>query len=294
MLKISLLPVFVFSVITVFGQSHRDLTPGKKRQAFGKRDFQNFRNYGIQLSFGATYTYAKKVTAFTENSPESTTRYEYRYSPEGGLGGFLELGMAHFPEKGFLQLGKRKVRIISYWDWGLGVKALTGQENFDINYFDAAGNQTSSASATASFRHVLPYARISAHHNFYFKNGNFIDLGAGFNFDYRVIGDSYNYDTTYRIDPQVYSKAFFAQMHAGLGYGFKVRRGFYIIPSFQMPILGFYEWNKGNPNLLWFSSTYRPLEFRMKFIWLFKQKSNGCNTGTEEDQKRNKEYLQNR
>ncbi|MBU2019726.1 MAG: hypothetical protein KJ941_08780 [Bacteroidetes bacterium] len=290
-----LIAIFIlFFSLESFSQSRRDLTPNKRKNTFGKRDFGNYKPYGIQLSVGGIYLHGKENNTWVD-SDTSNGRYRYNYNPERGFGGFAEIGMAHFPSNGLsIPIAGRKIKIFSYWDWGIGVKFYGAEEKFRIEYLDNEKNVISTDYATARFNHILPYARFTGHRNFYLKSGHFLDLGLGANFDYRSVGDSYNYDEDFLYGEQKYSKQFFAQMHASIGFGFKIRRGFYVIPSVGTPLVGFYEWNKGNPSLQWFSSTYRPFEARLKFIWLFKDRIKGCNSGTEDDQKRNKEYMQNR
>jgi hypothetical protein len=293
--KYNIVIIILLFSFTNFSQSTRDLTPNKKKNAFGKRDFGNYKPFGIQLSMGGIYLHGKKNSTWVDSDPSTSSRYRYNYTPKSGFGGFVEIGMAHFPSKGLsIPIGKKSIKLLSYWDWGIGVKFYGAEEKFSIQYLDNQQNVISTDYATARFNHILPNARITGHRNFYFKSGHFVDFGLGANFDYRSVSDSYNYADDFKYGKQRFSKQFFAQMHASLGFGFKIRRGFYVIPSIGTPLIGFHEWNKGNPSLQWFSSKYRPFEGRVKFIWLFKDRVKGCNVGTDDDQKRNKEYMQNR
>ena len=89
--------------------------------------------------------------------------------------------------------------------------------------------------------------------------------------------------------------AFVAQLHYDVGLGIKIKRCAYLIPGIQLPILGMAEWNGFKPSLDWFSSNYRPILFKIKYIYLFeiKRTSTSCrDAGSEEDKKRNTEFLQ--
>jgi hypothetical protein len=284
---------FSFSLLA---QSRRDLTPSKKRNAFGKRDFNSYRPYGIQLSFGGAYTMTRTDSPMTKSEPDAPgARYQYQRDPSGRFGGFLELGMAHFPtNEPRFKIGQKSFRLISYVDWGLGIKYLSGAETMIIENLDAQENIISTDRSLATFNHVNAYGRFTAHKLFYFRNGHFIDNGLGLNFDYRVYEEVTNHEPDYIKEEQRYSKNPYFQLHYELGYGIKMRRGAYMIPGVQLPVLGMSEWNGGNPSIKAFSSSYWPILVKIKFIWLFKEKSKGCNTGSEEDQKRNKEYMQNR
>lgn len=277
-----------------FGQG-RDLVPGKRgKNVFGKRDFNSYKNYGLQFSVGGSFLTALPGEGW-QQSDSAAGRYQYNYSPKSGYGMFAEIGMAFFPEKGLIvPLAGKKVRLLSYWDWGLGIKNQRGSEELQLEYFDNMGNVIATDAARATFNHILPYARVSAHHNFYFKSGHFIDWGIGANFDYRMIDETYNYDEDFRFESQKFSANFFSQLHTSLGFGLKIRRGLYFIPSAGLPILQVSPWNNGSTQLNWFSSSYRPWEVRAKLIILFKDKAKGCNNGTEEDRKRNKEFMQNK
>ena len=287
--------LMVVAMATNGWSQSRDLTPNKRKKAFGKQDFSNYKPFGLQFSLGGVYLYGKPNNVWTESTDNAAGRYQYKYSPESGSGIMAEIGMAHFPAKGLaIPIGEKgSIKLLSYWDWGIGIKNNIAQERFSIEYLDNEKKVVSSNEAVARFRHSLPYVRATAHKNFYFKSGHFIDLGIGFNVDYRMISDSYNYENQFILDEQRFAKKIAAQLHSSLGFGFKIRRGLYFIPSVGTPILGIYEWNKGHSELNWFSSTYRPIEGRLKLIYLFKDKTKSCNTGTEEDQKRNKEYMQN-
>jgi hypothetical protein len=96
--------------------------------------------------------------------------------------------------------------------------------------------------------------------------------------------------------PQTFSPAFRAQLHYDLGFGIRLKKGRYLIPGAQLPVLGIQEWNSGSAKLQWFSSKYYPVMFHLKYIHLFpaKKSKHACFEGSAEDRKRNEEFLQNR
>jgi len=292
--------IFILTLFFSFGLAaqNRDFTMRKKNsKAFGgSRDFSDYRPYGLQLSFGPSYTFTRLKNETV--SPDSTyqgQRFRYEQDPAGRIGFYAEVGMAHYPMK------KPKVilfgnRLLSYVDWGLGVKIHGGKETTTVQYTDASGtNIIAEEKGNGDFYNIYGTARFAAHFNYYFPNNiHFIDNGLGINGDYRVGGGNQSYDGIHFPETQRFQNNLGVQLHYDLAFGWKMRRGYYIMAGPQLPILGLYEWNKGNPSINWFSSKYYPVIFKVKFIWLFKKKPSECNSGSEEDRKREKEYQQNR
>jgi hypothetical protein len=290
--------ISICSITLTATAQNRDFTMRKKNsKAFGgARDFSDYRPHGLQLSFGPSYTFTKvKNSTFSPDSMYQGQRFRYELDPAGRIGFYAEVGMAHFPMK------KPKVllfghRLLSYVDWGLGAKIHGGKETTLVQYTDATGqNVIAEEKGVGSFYNTYGTARFAAHYIYYFPNNiHFIDNGLGFNGDYRIGGGNKNYQGIHFPETQRFQNNLGVQLHYDLAFGWKMRRGYYITAGPQLPILGIYEWNKGNPSINWFSSKYYPVIFKVKFIWLMKKKSNGCTPGSEEDKKRNQEYQQNR
>lgn len=280
----------------------KNMRPGSKQKRSkvfgGPIDNSMYKPRGLQFSFGPTYTMtSRKNETITPDSSYGGQRFRYQQDPSGLLGLSLDIGMAHFPMKvPTLKIAGLPFRILSYWDWGLGVKLYGGKESTLVEFTDATGNQVlSSATGNGKFYNTYASAHVTAHKIFYFKNPKFfIDNGLGVNFDYRIVEGSKNYDGVHFPENQRFQKNAALQLHYDLGFGIKLKKGSYFIPSLSTPVLGFSEWNGGTPAIKWFSSDYWPITLKAKFIFLFKAKSNGCNTGSAEDQKKNKEYMQNK
>lgn len=286
--------LFVLSALVLFAQ--RDLSPNKRKsQVFGKSDYKDYRFYGLQFSIGPTFMKTrsdKNNTTYT--TIDATGRpMDYTIDPAGRVGVFIELGLAHFPKKrGKISLALKTV-LVSYYDWGLGFKLLGGSETTSINYYNSLGALSSSDEGKGSYYNGYVYGRFTLHKNINLSKKYFIDNGLGVNFDYRVINGNQSYDGPF-IGSQYFHKPFVAQLHYDLGFGIKLNRRSYLIPSVQVPILGFNEWRGGCAALKWFDSNYLPVMAKIKFIYLFEKKVKGCNTpGSEDDKKRNDEFLQN-
>lgn len=287
-------------VISLGTYAQRDLTPSKKSEAFGARDFRNLRNYGLQFQLGPTYTFTKRKTE--EGSFDGSSRGNYLIEPDGRIGGYLELGLAHFPKKRSKLSLALKTVLVSYYDWGVGFKYIGGKETTTVNYTDVVGNVISTDEAQGKYYNGFLYGRFSLHKNIHFggKKNFFLDNSLGINIDYNMLradeaSDYHSNYTSIFASQSRYHNPTVAQLHYGLGFGFRLKRGTYFIPGVRTPILGIYEWNSGRASLDWFSSRYHPVLFHLKIINLFEKKNkSGCPPvdASEEDKKRNKEFMQ--
>jgi hypothetical protein len=273
---------------TLFLFAQRDLTPSrgsKRSSAFGgPQDFRDLKNYGIQFTAGLDYQFTKKKNEIVHVPIERP--YDYVIDPKGYLGVFFDIGMAHFP-LGTPRLTLLKSRFISYYDWGVGFKLLGGSESADVTYL----SDGKLSHAEGSFYNGYVTGRGTAHKNIYFSQKYYIDNGLGLNLDYRVIEGNKQYSSEVQSPAiQNFHKPLVAQIHYDLGLGIKKKRGSYVIPGIQLPLLGIV----GGARLDWFSSKYYPVLFKVKFIVLSEKKKSktSCSEGSEEDRKRNKEYMQ--
>lgn len=266
--------------------AQRDMTPSKKKDAFGSRDFRNLSYNGIQFQLGATFTMTRlKNKTFDTDVSDDGFRGNYTHDPITQIGFFGEIGMAHFSSKRSRLSKKLNTVLIDYFDWGLGFKYFRGAENLLVNYVDIGGVTTSTFEEDYNFTQGNIYGRISIHKNVHFGKTFFLDNSLGFNFDYRILesSDAYSAGAPMTSNEMV-SNPFYAQLHYGLGFGFRLKRGSYFIPGVRAPILGIHEWNKGNPSFRWFSSKYWPLLVHVKFIFLLEKKAKDCPAVETNDQ----------
>jgi len=292
-----------FFVIIVSAQ--RDLTPGgrNKRSAFGKADYKDYQYFGMQFSGGPTYMMARRdINNRVYSSTDAIGRpINYWFDPAGRPGFFLEIGMAHFPKKQSRIAQRLKTTLISYCDWGLGAKLLGAKEKTYMQYIGPNQTIMSTFSGSGKFYNTHLYGRFSVHKNIYFGKRYFMDNGLGFNFDYSIFRNDEGYvtespgDLSSLMAMQSFYKPFVWQLNYNLGFGIKLSRRSFLIPGLQVPILGLYQWRGGCGALKWYNSNYVPLSAQVKLIYLFEKKLKGCPParGNEEDEKRNKEYLQN-
>jgi hypothetical protein len=292
MLKKLILGLVVLGAFSLAAQ--RDLTPGKRRgDVFGKSDYKDYRFFGLQVTGGLTYMATRSDAKNTETvGTDSTGRMGYSFDPQGKIGAFVDIGMVHFPKKRSKLSLALKYIFISYYDWGLGVKLLGGTETTTLNHYNSLGEVISTGSGKGSFYNGYVNGRFSVHKNVYIGKRYFIDNGLGFNVDFRFL-ENRSYDGVNITAGQSFHSPLVAQMHYSLGFGIKLNRRSMLVPGVQLPILGIYDWRKGCAALKYYNSNYLPILFQVKFTYLFEKKPKGCNTpGTDEDRKRNDEYLQ--
>lgn len=259
--------------------AQRDLTPGKKRgAAFGAVDFNNYKYSGIQVTGGLIYTKTRSdANNVTQTIVDAADRpIDYTFDPAGKVGFFIEAGMAHFPKKQS-QLSKRlKTILVSYYDWGLGLKMINGAENVTANYYNLGGQVISTLNETSDFSNAYLYGRFSAHRNFYLGKKYFIDNGLGINADFRFLSSSTNDANTTTFEPLGNHSPFVLQLNYSLGFGIKLSRRSFLIPSVALPIIGLHDWRSGCAALKWYHSNYVPIQAQVKWIYLFKKVQKGC------------------
>lgn len=276
--------IIVLSVLI----SSTSFSQRRKNMMGGARDYRPLSNYGLQVSVGATYTYGKSY------NKEINDRVTLNIIPRGRVGFYGDIGTTYFTPSdrggiwGFL---------VKYTDWGIGASLFGGTET--ISFLNKSDNSTTYF-ADGKFYNYSLVGRLTFHHMLYIpKTRIFLDNGLGFNLSYTGLKFSSYSKTDSELQnigiQQDFANRFMAQIHYNVGFGFRLKRGSYCIPSVQIPIMGIYEWNQGSPRFDWFSSHYLPVIFKVKFVRLFTKNTAGCESfGTEEDRKRNEEYMQNK
>lgn len=223
----------------------------------------HYRPLGWHIDPGVTYMFG--------NSPQGQSDAS-KLTPSGLPGYYLEVGLEH--------LFKKQGKIFHYFDWGLGIKHFGGQEKLK----DASGNAT-----RGQFNFGNVFLRAAIHNVAQLSLWNFIDQSIGLNVDYRIYGGKPDADYT---PPAGYDNQgkLVAQLNYSIGWGLKVRDGFFIVPTIQTPILTAFQWNGFNPSHKWFNSRYQPAIFTVKFAWLFPKK--GCNVPTDPNGKKQSDQFQ--
>lgn len=293
MMKLVGFVICMFCVISS-GFAQRDFTPGKRRSDVfgGAADFKEYRPFGLQISAGPTFMLTRKIP-ITKQIETPFRDYEITTKPNGLPGIFVEVGMLHFPKKRSNLSKRLKYIFVSYIDWGIGFKLLRGEEQSKVTTLDPnTGAVLSSINPDplGAFSNGFISGRVTLHKNFYLGKKYFIDNGLGLNFDYNIMRspEANPYTATMLAvgQPHSFHQPFVAQMHYELGLGIRLNRRSMLVPSVQVPILGFYEWRGGASALKWFDSNYLPLLVKIKWTYLFEKKVKGCAPARVNDQDR--------
>ncbi len=287
-----------------FGQS-RNLKGNSRKDFFGgARDYRQLTKDGIQISLGPNFTFTNpKITEYSgiDGNGRPVTAF---VDPIGKPGAFIEIGAAHYRLKSSRILAaiykKRGDKGEIKWiganlfhrlDWGLGFNYIGGSERTRFELTTPSG--TSVDETTGSFYNGYVTARVTIDRFTKIAEGWHLETGLGFNFLFNALpAPKAPYTAT--IAEVKFQQDFMAQFHLHLGFTRTIRRGDYLTFGFIVPAIGIYEPNKARPTIQWFSSNYWPIQLQIRWIHHFTKKSNGCNTGTPEDRKRNNEYMQNR
>lgn len=271
--------------------AQKTLVPGKRKSEVmgGTQDFNEYRPFGLQFSFGPTYMMTRGKNP-TYTTMQSGRPIDFTMDPAGRLGVFLEAGMLHYPTKRSKLSQRLKYIFVSYYDWGIGYKLLGGIEDTHLEFKDPFGTVVTTEDHRGKFYNGFLYGRFTLHKNIYLGKRYFIDNGLGVNVDYNITRADENSDYTQSITSSLgqgahtFHNPFVAAMHYNLGFGIRLnRRSFFVIGA-EAPILGIQEWRKGCAALKWYDSNYTPLMFRFKWTYLFKKKTKGCATAKVNDQ----------
>jgi hypothetical protein len=304
-MKKSLFLVFALFLAT-YGQSQKSRNlNGKSRKDFfgGARDVRNITKNGLQITFGPNYTFTKLKNTTYDFTDETNRPMSGEIDPAGRIGGFIDIGMAHYRLKEsrlLVALGNKnkegfiakrvKSNLFHRCDWGLGFNYLGGKETTTVL------NQTTNASQdyVSKFYNGYLTGRFTADRFTLLSDNWHLETGLGANFNYNILkGDQNSFAGNSNVGIK-YQRNFMAQLHAHLAFDYRIRKGDYLSFGFYIPFAGLYEMNKLKPTIQWYSSNYWPAMLQVKWIHHFTKKSKGCNTGSPEDKKRNEEYMQNR
>ncbi len=285
MKKLSLILSSIFIISSIFAQKTFDPRKGKKYFGGSNNEVKKLSNIGLQISLGPTFTLASLNKMEKSASKDVNLGHlgTYDIKPSGKIGANIEIGLAHY------NMHSKKFsfgRIIDYFDYGVGFKYFRGTEKIDFS---------NGVNGEGKLANGYLNGRFSVHKLIYIKNSPLnIDNGLGINGDYLLLKKSEAY-TNNITSTQKYSNPFILNLHYSLGIGIRLKRGSYLIPGVYVPILAFQEF--GKESIQWFSSRYYPITCQVKLIKLLgkKSKKTDCSTnGSEEDKKKNKEFMQNK
>lgn len=251
--------------LPIFGQSGR-----QHRPLYNLSDTR-WLNKGWHFAPGATYVLPTKFNRHEErlvlnDDGQVDTLFSGNMSQKGKFGVYLEAGRHHLTDK---------VYLIHDIDYGLGFKWFRGQENFEgimMNPIDSTSFQTAN---TGLFSEGYVSANFNVNNIIQISDKQFIMNSLGANVDYRLFNSNSYVGPTTGMN-LASANTFVAQLHYRFGFGFKIRSGFYVVPSIETPILNIYTFDDGKSTLQYFNSRYRPLIFSVRILLLDKRKSQDC------------------
>lgn len=277
---------------TLNAQRQFNRKASRKDMFGGPIDYRNLSSAGIQLSFGLNYMIPARPNQPQDMKVGNRT-IRYAQDASGRFGGWLEVGMVHYRMKASKFPGLKGKNLFHLLDWGIGFDYLGGKETTSV---DSVGVTGATQTGSGAFYQGNVYGRITFQRNKKLgKTGAYhLNYGLGLNGHYGVLPADRAYSGAVVPESQVFQDPLQIQAHFTLGVTIRLKRGSYLVPNIWGPIVGMYKSNGGSPNFHWYSSSYYPLHIGLKWLHNFSKKSAGCNTGTEQDRKKNEEYMQNR
>jgi hypothetical protein len=291
---LSLILICCFSISLVAQTPYR--SKKKRSDYFGKAksDVRQLGKVGLQISVGPTFTLASlnKEDGELKYTNDQGLPVESSISQSGKIGANIEIGLAHYNMK---SPKFRFGRIVDYFDYGVGFKYFRGTEETRTDFFDITNRIDATITGDGKMANGYLGVRFSLHKMTYIKNSKlYIDNALGFNGDYLLLSDNKDYSNRNSAKER-FSKSLIVNFHYSFGLGIRLKRGSYLIPGAYIPILALEEF--GKESIHWFSSRYYPITCQIKWIYLLsksKKKTDCSINGTEEDKKKNREYMQNK
>ena len=188
------------------------------------------------------------------------------FSQRGRLGLIFEGGAYHIFERGG--------NIFNYMDYGAGYKRLSGSEFMDIN-----NKSIFKQNYISSFFNINNIWQLSSK--------KFLQSSIGANLDFKF----FEKDTPLPNNTDKLNFSF----HFKLGYGIKLNKILFVIPTIETPILNLKKWENGKSTFGIFNSRYRPIIFKVRLIWLKKLGKSDCPpvyTNPEDDARNERNYMQ--
>ena len=298
----------ILSITPLMAQKSRDFS-GKSRKDYfgGAEDYRDITKNGLQISLGPNFTFTRSQNSEYSFTDEMGRPRVSIVDPAGSVGAFINVGMAHYrlkPSRFWGALAKKnpdgffgrrvKSNLFHRFDWGLGFDYIGGREQTTIEIYNPFNELVGTEEYEDKFYNGYLTARFTADRFTQVGDRWHLETGIGFNFNYNLLSAPQTIYAPGSPAPWKFQKDFMAQIHGHIGMNYKIRRGDYLTFGLFLPAIGVYEMNKLKPTVQWFSSNYYPAHLQVKWIHHFTKKPKGCNTpGSEEDRKRNEEYLQN-
>ena len=181
--------------------------------------------------------------------------------------------LAYIIEAGAYRIFKKGGNIFNYLDYGFSYKKLSGSETID--------------ESKSIFKQRFLGGSFNLNNIWQISDKKFIQTSLGSNIDFKLFEEG----TPLPNNTDRLTIAF----HLKVGYGFKVKKTLFVIPTMESPFLTLKKWEQGKSTYGIFNSRYRPLIFKVRFIWLKKLGKGKCPealTSPEDKARYERNYMQ--
>jgi len=199
-----------------------------------------YKMSGWLIEPGATWD----MTRF-RNPEEQYNDQTIKVNPGGKIGAYLGIGRYNF----FYEGG----RFINYLDYSVAYKMLRGKEEI-----------TGAISAEGKYSHNFLLGNFNINNIWQLSDRTFIQNSVGANIDWRFITRQEHTGPNADLNPS----KIVANIHYKFGFGFKINKRLFVIPTLETPILNVYNFEKFKSTWGIFNSRYRPLILSVRFAWL--------------------------
>ncbi len=249
--------LFLILIFTsTFGNSQMRIY---KRKNIPLVDFNGtYQLQNFYLSPGLTYMFPNEI-------PNILTSSNSEINAKGRLAYIIEAGAYRIFEKGG--------NIFNYLDYGFSYKKLSGSEQI---------NESKSI-----FKQRFLTGSFNLNNIWQLSDRKFIQTSIGSNINFKLFEEG-------SPSPNNTDKLTLA-FHLKFGYGFKIKKTLFVIPTMESPFLTLKKWEQGKSSYGIFNSRYRPLIFKVRLIWLKKPGKGKCPealTSPEDKARYERNYMQ--
>ena len=181
--------------------------------------------------------------------------------------------LAYIIEAGAYRIFEKGGNIFNYLDYGFSYKKLSGSETID--------------ESKSIFKQRFLGGSFNLNNIWQISDKKFIQTSLGSDIDFKLFEE----DNPLPNNTDRLTIAF----HLKVGYGFKVKKTLFVIPTMESPFLTLKKWEQGKSTYGIFNSRYRPLIFKVRFIWLKKLGKGKCPealTSPEDKARYERNYMQ--
>ncbi len=200
----------------------------------------------------------------TKKESDGNTSYDYDVNGSGKIGYGLEVGWFH---------SFKQERFVDYLEAGIGYRQFNGEAVHQGTL--RSTNNTRSYASDNSFSASLIQASLRASHVSELGKNRFIVNSLGVNANY-FVSEEYDRGTSYPTRYEEFVENPLIQLHYQFGYGFRVSKLIYLIPSLETPLFNVFPINDISSGFKFYSLDYQPLIFKLRLMFLREDPVN-CN-----------------